>query len=858
MKNHQQRASNAKRRSRAQIETSDRVVLDDGTEKGLAEIQLSDIIESLPVSFFVCDADDRLICCNSRFKNWFFPGFEDQIIPGITSDERLELFCNSEAAIDQYDGKTWLKQRRKQRIDRENTFEHVLGNGRVVRSYLRRMVDGGLVTIHLDITDLHDQRTALTAKSEQMDVLLTAIDQGISMMDPDLNCVVMNDKFVELLEFPEELGKPGTPFEAFIRHNAERGEYGSGDVEDMVRERLELAARLQPHCFERTRPDGTVIEVRGNPAPDGGFVTIYTDVTERKNAELAAIAHEKELEAQVERFHAALANMSQGLCLFDRNSELVVCNDRFIKLYELPAELAQPGTPFHRIVEHRVASGVYSGDKPEDYIEERLAAVQELEPSTKIQELTNGRIVAINFQPTKDGGWVATHEDITELQRAQARLSHMTDHDSLTDLPNRTLFRKRMAGMDAKLKRGGRYAILCLDLDRFKSINDSLGHPVGDKLLVAAAGRLQGCVRSGDTVARLGGDEFAILQTSIKDPAETAVLARRICEIISEPFEISGHQMVVGASIGIAFAPADGDGPDDLMRNADMALYRAKNEGRGTYRFFEPEMDERMQARRETEIDLRRALQDGEFRLHYQPLVDLKTDRISGFEALLRWPHPETGMVSPAEFIPIAEETGLIVPLGEWVIQQACMDAVKWPCGVRIAINLSPVQFRDERLIETVFRALARSKLAADRLELEITENVLLDNSGRTMNTLHGLRDMGVRIAMDDFGTGYSSLSYLRSFPFDKIKIDGSFVRDLSAKPDAAAIVNAVASLSRSLGMSTTAEGVETKEQKELVRRAGYTEMQGFLFSPAVSAEEVTKRFFNKKPRRKATRKKIA
>ncbi|MEM8877157.1 MAG: PAS-domain containing protein [Pseudomonadota bacterium] len=858
MKNDQRGASNTPRRSRARTATSDKASFEDKQNRALAAIQLSDIIESLPVSFLICDADDRLVYCNSRFKNWFFPGFEDQIVPGMSFDERVKLFREGPAASDQYASKTWLKQRKKQRINPENTVEHVLGNGRVVRSYLRRMKDGGLVTIHLDISDLHDQRSALTAKSEQMDVLLEAIDQGISMMDRNLNCAVLNSKFVELLEFPEELGRPGTPFEAFIRHNAQRGEYGSGDVEDMVRERVELAAKLQPHCFERTRPDGTVIEIRGNPAPDGGFVTTYTDITKRKKAELAVIAHEKELEAQLERFHAALANMTQGLCMFDEKSELVVCNQRFMEIYNLPPDMAVPGTPFQKIVEHRTTIGVYNGDSPEAYIKERLASVKSKVPTTTIQELNNGRVIVIAFQPLGTGGWVATMDDITELQRAQARLSHMTNHDSLTDLPNRTLFRERMAEMDAKLKRGGKYAILCLDLDRFKSINDSLGHPVGDKLLIAAASRLEGCIRPGDTIARLGGDEFAILQANVKDPGETATLARRICEVVAEPFEIAGHQMVVGASIGIAFAPADGDGPDDLMRNADMALYRAKNDGRGIYRFFEPEMDARMQTRRELEIDMRKALRNGEFRLHYQPLVDLKTDKISGFEALLRWPHPQRGMVSPGEFIPIAEETGLIVALGEWVIQQACKDAVKWPAGVRIAVNLSPAQFRDERLIETAFGALARSKLAANRLELEITENALLDNNESTLKTLHGLRDMGVRIAMDDFGTGYSSLSYLRSFPFDKIKIDGSFVRDLSARPDAAAIVNAVASLSQSLGMSTTAEGVETEEQKEIVRQAGYTEMQGFLFSPAVSAEEVAKRFFGKKTRRKTTKKKVA
>ena len=402
-------------------------------------------------------------------------------------------------------------------------------------------------------------------------------------------------------------------------------------------------------------------------------------------------------------------------------------------------------------------------------------------------------------------------------------------------------------------RRGMRFAVLCLDLDRFKGVNDTLGHPIGDKLLIAAADRLRSCVREVDTIARLGGDEFAILQAYDDHPEHTAALARRICECMARPFEIDGHQVVVGSSIGIALAPDDGESPDDLLRNADMALYRAKADGRGIYRFFEPEMDARMQARRMLELDLRKALETNEFRLYYQPLVDMQSNEVSGFEALLRWPHANHGLVSPSDFIPVAEEIGLIVPLGEWVIRQACRDAARWPGDVRVAVNLSPAQFRSDNLVAIVFSALSRSGLKPNRLELEITENALLENSDATLTTLHALRDMGVRIAMDDFGTGYSSLSYLRSFPFDKIKIDGSFVRDLSGKADAAAIVNAVASLSRSLGMATTAEGVETDAQKALVKEAGYTEMQGFLFSEAIPADQVAERYFaDEQPRRKA------
>jgi len=384
-----------------------------------------------------------------------------------------------------------------------------------------------------------------------------------------------------------------------------------------------------------------------------------------------------------------------------------------------------------------------------------------------------------------------------------------------------------------------KFAVLCLDLDDFKSVNDTLGHPLGDNLLCQVADRLRNCLREGDRVARLGGDEFAILQASTIEPAEITSLMARLIEVIGAPFDLEGHQVVVGVSIGVALAPTDAADPDQLLKLADMALYRAKAEGRGTYRFFEPEMDARMQARRVLELGLRRALSNGEFELYYQPVVNLESGQISGFEALIRWNHPERGIISPADFIPLAEDTALIVPIGEWVLRKACGEAARWPNHVSIAVNLSSVQFKRGNVTQAVMSALARSGLSAARLELEITESVLLLNSESTLNTLHQLRAMGVRISMDDFGTGYSSLSYLRSFPFDKIKIDRSFVHELSSNRDSVAIIRAIIGLGTSLGMITTGEGVETREELEFLKSEGCTEAQGFLFSQARPAEEV-------------------
>jgi diguanylate cyclase (GGDEF)-like protein len=546
-----------------------------------------------------------------------------------------------------------------------------------------------------------------------------------------------------------------------------------------------------------------------------------------------------EVQTQNSRLDAALKYMSQGLCMFDSEARLVVANDRYSEMYGLKPEQVKPGTPFRQIIEARIALGAFAGGNPESYISERLAAVREPHASTKIQSLPDGRVLAIVHQPLADGGWLATHEDITEQKRYQEKIAYMAHHDGLTDLPNRSLLNERLEIALGGTKRGHIVAMHLLDLDLFKNVNDTLGHAAGDKLLKAVAGRLRAIVRDTDTVARMGGDEFAIVQVAIEQPSEAARLAERLIATLSEVYDVDGHQVVVGTSVGIAVGPTDGADPDQLIRNADLALYRAKNAGRGAFAFFESGMDVQMQARRALENDMRAALPAGQFELHYQPVLNLARNEIVGVEALVRWRHPERGMISPGEFIPLAEEIGFIVPLGEWIIRQACMTAASWPNNVKVAVNLSPAQFRSPGLVQVVMNALASSGLAAGRLELEITESVLLLEGAATVATLHRLRELGVHIAMDDFGTGYSSLSYLRSFPFDKIKIDRSFVKDITVTTGSLSIVRAVAAMAKGLGMETTAEGVETQEQLETVKSEGCTEMQGFLLSRPLPANEI-------------------
>jgi diguanylate cyclase (GGDEF)-like protein len=381
--------------------------------------------------------------------------------------------------------------------------------------------------------------------------------------------------------------------------------------------------------------------------------------------------------------------------------------------------------------------------------------------------------------------------------------------------------------------------VLCIDLDNFKAVNDTLGHLHGDLLLQSVAARLRSRLREEDVVARLGGDEFAILQGDIAQPADVAGLAQRLLDAIGEPYDLDGHLVTVGASIGIAIVPGDGESSEELLKNADMALYRSKADGKGTYRFFEAEMDARVQARRRLELELRAALQTGGLDVHYQPLVNLGTGEVTGYEALMRWPHRERGMIPPAEFIPVAEETGLITQIGAFVLRCACTDAAQWPRPLTVSVNLSPLQFKAGNLYQVVSQTLKETGLSPARLELEITETLLLDKSGTVLATLHALRALGVRIAMDDFGTGYSSLSYLRSFPFDKIKIDRTFVRGMGASGDAQAIVRAIIGLGASLGMTITAEGVETESDLAQLRQEGCQEGQGYLFSMALPQGEV-------------------
>jgi diguanylate cyclase (GGDEF)-like protein len=590
--------------------------------------------------------------------------------------------------------------------------------------------------------------------------------------------------------------------------------------------------------------------------------------TERRD-EVGAMAHAVEVfranliaqrlgEATLRRtnlqFDAALNSMLQGMIVWGPDHRVQLVNRRFFVIYGMPHGSIFPGLTVREVIDIVAADGLHPGDNPSDLCD-KITTLLDARRSMKLEmEGRRGLLVQIATEPMTNGGSVFTFEDVTEQRQNEARIIFIARHDALTGLPNRTLFQEHLAGLLDKGAAGQPFGVLCLDLDHFKEVNDTLGHPAGDELLELVAGRLRLCVREYDLIARLGGDEFAIIIASPADAATLAAsLATRVVDSVGAPYEIQSHNIVISTSIGIALSEPGVSGAE-LLKRADVALYRAKEE-RACFAFFEPGMDEHLQARLGMEADLRLALLRGEFELNYQPLYNLAEERVTGFEALIRWNSPTRGRVPPAEFIPLAEQTGLIVPIGEWVLRTACAEAAAWPDHVRVAVNLSPIQTRNKNLVALVRETLEQTGLPARRLELEITETVLLQDTEAVMTMLHSLHEMGLKVAMDDFGTGYSSLSYLRRFPFDKIKIDRSFISDLRGSPgefedgtpdalsaaakSAATIVRAIVGLGHSLGISTTAEGVETAQQFAQIRRKGCTEAQGYFISPPRPANEV-------------------
>ena len=636
--------------------------------------------------------------------------------------------------------------------------------------------------------------------------LLDAVEsshEGIVVVDRDGCVVLANDQAVAALGW--------------------QGQAAAERVVGIAWAKLAAGLPRANHRGEVAMPGGRWLNISRGATREGGFVAVIADITALKE-------QGTRLEAINLRLDTALANMSQGLCLFDAEGKLAVVNERYSELFHLPPGRVRLGLTLLELIALRVEHGNHAGVTVETLVMEKMAVVERRKPGALTMPLSDGRVLSILLRPAPKGGWAITYEDVTERRRAEEKVVFMARHDALTQLPNRTLFSECLLQALGAMGRTQGLAVLCLDLDRFKVVNDTLGHAAGDLLLKAVAERLRGCLRHGDTVSRVGGDEFTIIQAGPYSREGAIALAERIIAATNEHYDLDGQRATVGVSIGIAVAPRDGVSPDPLLRNADMALYRAKSEGRGIWRFFEPEMDASIRARRAMGAALHDALANGELELRYQPIYDLDYDRVRAFEALLRWRHPELGYVQPSEFIPIAEELGLMVPLGRWVLHQACAEAARWPAHISVSVNVSPAQFGSGQLIQAVADALRSARLPGARLSLEVTETVLFSKSKTSLAVIEELRRMGVRTSLDDFGTGYSSLSYLATFPIDQIKIDQSFIRNLR-EAGTAVIVRAIIGLADSLSLRVVAEGVETVDQMQWLRDAGCDDVQGYLLA---------------------------
>jgi diguanylate cyclase (GGDEF)-like protein len=667
---------------------------------------------------------------------------------------------------------------------------------------------------------------ALASTNARFDVAISNMSQGLCLFDADKRLVISNSRYQEMYSLPDELVRPGTALIRIFQHYADRGETSDLTVD----QHLQLIPAQQKQTYEPA--DGRKILVQRKPLPDGGWVATHEDVTEQRRGEQLLAEKAAELERMNERFDVALNNMSQGLCMFDAEQKVVVSNARFGQIYHLSLDQIKPGTSLRQLLEYSREKGTNFDVAPDVFVKINVKQANEM------RELADGRVIAIARHMMQNGGWLATHEDITARAQNEKRIAFLAQHDLLTGLPNRVLFAEKLDAAAKRLQRGSTFTVLTLDLDKFKNVNDTLGHPAGDQLLVEVAQRLRSLLRDTDVLARQGGDEFAIIQENEKNQSEGAIALALSIKLIEAPFELNGRRTGVGTSIGIAFAPEHGVDDETLLKKADIALYAAKSGGRNDFRVFQPELIEAADIQKSMETELRDAISQNQFELHYQPMVDAKTGRMCGAEAFVRWHHPSRGLLAPNQFLPLAKATGLMLPLGEWIVQQACIDAAAWPPHIKIAVNISAAQFSKGNLFDVILRALVESGLSPERLEVELAETSLLEKNQATQQTIGQLKNLGISMVLDNCGAGYSSASYLAGFPFDKIKIDQAFTRGFASRRDCAAVVASVLALARGLDIATTAKGIESSEQFESLRVAGVDFAQGYLFGHPVPSCE--------------------
>ncbi|SHN81747.1 bifunctional diguanylate cyclase/phosphodiesterase [Bradyrhizobium erythrophlei] len=785
------------------------------------------------------DADGRLTVWNERYEQIY------RMPPGLVKHGASiydVVQFSAENGKRGFDVETFVDRfRRELEQTGKSLATNYLADGRIIAIVKTAIAGGGWVGIHEDVTAQRAQAKLIEEKAAELEetnsrftAALRHMSHGLCLFGPDKRVVVANARYAALYHLSEDQVKPGTALRDILQAREDNGTGFATNMDDYIQVNVKQAAEIQRIA------DGRYISIKRQPMTNGGWLTTHEDVTAEKQNEKLLAEKAAELEVINTRFSTALDNMAQGLCMFDGEKRLTVWNDRYVELLDMPAHLLKVGTPLHEILTSRVSTDMRR--TPDDpVVTARVKELLALPPdASRIDELRNGKFVMLTRQPMAGGGWVTLIEDITERRRAEAEIVHLARHDVLTGLANRAEFNARLDEASRRLKRnGGGVTVMMIDLDRFKAVNDTLGHLAGDQLLSEVARRLQSTVRDTDVLARLGGDEFAIIQEGGADQREGAVaLALRILEAISAPFDLNGQDVAVGTSIGIALAPENGVEPGELLKRADLALYNVKSSGRNDYCLFRAEMLEIVHTQQSAERELREAIAERQFELHYQPVVDIKTRELTGVECLVRWRHPTKGMIPPDHFIPLAESTGLIVPLGEWILLQACADAANWPEHVKVAVNISAIQFKKGNLFEIILATLVKTGLQPERLELEITETSLLENQDAHLTTIRQLKNLGLSIALDDFGTGFSSINYLTIFPFDKIKIDKSFTRGILSRADCKAVVASSLALAKGLGIITTVEGIETEDQLDYMRAAGVELAQGYLFGKPVPVSE--------------------
>ena len=714
-----------------------------------------------------------------------------------------------------------------------HVIERVRPDGRVLEVKGAPLPGGGFVTIYNDITERRAMERALTRRSAYLQTILEQLPQGISVFDESLRLKHWNHSFAEVLELPPEAVHDDADFEALVRIPAQRGEYGGGDVDQLVRERCTLAARFEPHRFTRTRPNGRTHLVEGRPMSiDGalvGFITTYTDITDR-------ILVEEELRARNETFSTLIENIPGGVSLFDGQFRLVTANVAFRRLLAFPDSLFEGEVTLERIFRFNALRGEYGVCDPEEKVRELIARAELREAHVFERTRPDGTVLEIRGLPLADGGFVTIYTDVTEHKRAAAAIERLAHRDPLTGLDNRYTLEARLAQSIADARRHRtQLALMFIDMDNFKAINDALGHAVGDEFLIEIARRLRASLRESDIVSRPGGDEFVVVLTDAHSVEVVAKLADDLLAALSEGMQLARQRILPSASVGIAMFPKDGDDRGALMKNADIAMYAAKGAGRGGYRFFDLDMTEAATQRLRMEAELRDAIAARTLELHYQPQVNAVSGQIVGVEALIRWRKSPTELVPPGDFIPLAEEVGLIGPIGEWALGEACAALQRWRDAglgdLHMAVNISARQLHNTRLPAQVAHALSTTGLPAHLLELEVTESVAMEDPRVTINTLRALKRLGVLLSIDDFGTGYSSLAYLKLLPIDRLKLDRTFVTDIEDDPNDAVICAATIGLAHNLGLTVVAEGVETRAQADYLKGLNCDLMQGYYYA---------------------------